>query len=144
MAEAFDMGNEDNGTITVFVVFFFSFLLLLSGIVVDTGRQLYEDRQAEYEAQTAAVLGADSLSVSNLRIGNVIINPAKAIKNAENYMQSTGHPGLAWIKNGIVYTEVTYVIPSIFISMVGINSLTVSATGSATDLYGVNSGSLIQ
>jgi hypothetical protein len=107
------------------------------GLVLDGGNAMNAQQAAYDEAEQAARAGAGALSVDGLRAGSVAIDAQAAIAAAEAYTVSSGHPGTASVAGGRVTVNVRYRIPTSILGIVGISTLSVSATASAVNVYGV-------
>lgn len=131
--------RDDSGQITAFVAVFAVALFALAGLVIDGGLALSAQRSAIDEAEQAARAGANALSVSALRRGQIGVDPAAAISAAEASMAAAGHPGRAWVTGNTVSAQVTpYSQPTLLLSLVGFSHFTVSGTASATPVAGVS------
>jgi hypothetical protein len=106
-------------------------------MAVDSGRAISAQRLLADEASQAARAGAGRLSVNALRDGRLVIDGASAVQAAEKYMVLDGHPGTAWVHNGIVSVRVVESVPTTILGIVGVRTITVSATASASDVSGV-------
>jgi hypothetical protein len=135
-----DRGRREEGSISAFLAVFALALFALMGLVLDGGSAINAQQTAYDEAEQAARAGAGALSVDGLRTGSVTIDSQAAIAAAVAYTVSSGHPGTASVANGRVTVEVHYRIPTSILGIVGISTLTVSATASATNLHGVAVG----
>ncbi len=129
--------KNEYGSVTAMFVLLFIVLMAVLAIVVDGGRQLSSEIDATDLVNQASRMGAAQLKVEYLRRDQVAINSTKAIAAAEQFMYQHGHPGVAWVKGDVVYARVTYYIRTLLSSVVGINSLKISATGSALDVSGI-------
>jgi hypothetical protein len=107
------------------------------GLVLDGGSAMNAQQAAYDEAEQAARAGAGELSVDGLRAGSVAIDTQAAIAAAEAYTTSSGHPGTASVADGKVTVNVRYRIPTSILGIVGISTLSVSATASAVNVHGV-------
>ncbi len=136
MLNAFKKDSEC-GSITAMFVILLVVLFAVLAVVVDGGRQLSSEINATNLANQAAREGAAQLRVSYLRQDQVVINSEKAISAAQNFLKVSGHPGVAWVVGNTVYVRVTYSIPTLLSSIIGINSLKISATGSAVNVAGI-------
>jgi len=125
------------GSISAFLAFFAVALFALMGLVLDGGRAINAQQSAYDEAEQAARAGAGALSIDGLRAGSVTIDTQTAIAAAEAYTVSSGHPGTASVTNGRVTVNVKYRIPTSILGIVGISTLSVSATASAVNVHGV-------
>ena len=106
--------------------------MLLAGLSVDGGRIIGAREQAWDEAQEAARAGADALSVADLRgQGETVVEVAAAQEAVANYMAATGDTAVVTVSAGdMVTVTVTSVVQPYLLSLVDIN--TVSVTGTAT------------
>jgi len=113
----------------------------LVGLVVDGGSALSARQSAADEAEQAARAGAGALSVDALRSGSLQIDQAKAVAAAERFTVVAGHPGTAAVSSGTVKVSIHYQIHTQILGIIGINTLSISATATAVDLRGVTVGS---
>lgn len=129
--------TREEGSIVIFTVMFSIVLLALLGLAIDGGRAMAAKESAIDEAEQAARAGANILSRSALYSGQVRENPIGAIIAAEMYMRKSGHPGIAGVYGRTVVASITpYRIPTTFLSIIGINTFTISASSSATSVAG--------
>ena len=132
--------RSEDGQFLAMTVVFMTMFLALAGLVADGGRYLDARQAAAAEAQQAARAGASALDVSQLYAGNVALDPASAVVTAENYMDSAGQPGTAWVVGNTVYAEISYRQPTQLLGIIGVESLQITVTQSATDVVGTNPG----
>jgi hypothetical protein len=52
-------------------------------------------------------------------------------------MLISGHAGTAWVHDGVISVRVVEAVPTTILGIVGVRTITVSATASATDVSGV-------
>ncbi len=130
----------DAGVVSAFVALLLVALVALLGLVVDGGGALTAHQAAEVEAEQAARAGAGQLSVGALRRGVVELDDAAAVAAAEQFTVEAGHPGTATASAGVVTVRIHYVMPTVVLGLVGVDSLPVSAVASAVDLRGVTVG----
>ena len=131
--------RSEDGQFLAMTVVFMTMFLALAGLVADGGRYFDAKQAAASEAEQAARAGAGSLDVSQLHAGTVVIDPATATTTAENYMTSVGHPGTAWVDGNTIYTQISYRQPTQLLGIIGVSSLQITVTESATDISGVTS-----
>lgn len=130
-------GGEE-GMVTAFVVVFTLALLLLAGLVIDGGLTVAAKVQAVDEAQAAARAGAQAIDLPLLRsTGRVVLDPTKAVADADSYLAATGHTGTVRVDGDDVYVSVSITAPMQILDIAGINSLTVTGRGSAVAEHGV-------
>ena len=130
----------DRGSISAFVVLLLIPLMALVGLVVDGGSAMAAHQAATVEAEQAARAGAGAVSVDALRSGSLQIDPGQAVAAAEKFTVAAGHPGTATVSGGVVHVVVRYRIDTEVLGIIGINSMPVSASASATDVQGVTVG----
>jgi Flp pilus assembly protein TadG len=129
---------DQRGSISAFVVLLLLALVALMGLVIDGG-SAFSARQATADvAEQAARAGAGALSVGALRSGSVQIDPAAAVAAAVAFAAATGHQATASVSGSVVTVQIRYRIPTEVLGIIGISSLPVSATASATDVQGVS------
>ena len=130
---------DDHGQFLVMAVIFMTMFLALAGLVADGGRYFDAKQAAASEAEQAARAGAGSLDVSELHAGTVAIDPATATSAAESYMTTAGHPGTAWVDGNTVFAQISYRQPTQLLGIIGVSSLQITVTESATDISGITS-----
>jgi hypothetical protein len=129
--------HDESGVLTAYVAVLAMALLAIVGMAVDSGRAIAAQGLAAGEAEQAARAGAGQLSLQGLRDGQLYVDPSAAVRTAEASMVRSGHPGTATVSNGIVTVRVVVVVPTTILGIVGVQSITVSATASASDVSGV-------
>jgi Flp pilus assembly protein TadG len=120
---------------------FMTMFVALTGLVADGGHYLDAKQQAASEAEQAARAGAGSLDVGELHAGTIAVDPSLAVRMAENYMSSAGQPGTAWVVGNTVYAQISYRLPTQLLGIIGVGSLALSVTESATDVSGITTNS---
>jgi hypothetical protein len=55
-------------------------------------------------------------------------------------MSSAGQPGTAWVVGNTVYAQISYRLPTQLLGIIGVGSLALSVTESATDVSGITTG----
>jgi len=133
--------RPEDGSISAFVALLLVALIALFGLVVDGGAAITAHQAALDEAQQAARAGAGALSVDALRSGALVIEDQAAVRTADSFTATAGHPGSTAVSGGTVTVTVHYRIPTTVLGIVGISSMPVSATASAVDVGGVTVGS---
>lgn len=126
------------GAVTAFVAVLMVALLALTGLVVDGGRALAAREADGAVAEQAARLGADEVSVADLRTGSVVVDPVAARSAVAAYLQGAGVDGTVATGTDEVTVTVRQTIPTTVLGVVGIDTMTVRATATATDVHGVS------
>ena len=132
--------RSEEGQFLAMTAVFMTMFLALTGLVVDGGHYLDAKQQAASEAEQAARAGAGSLDVGQLHAGTIAVDPSVAVTMAENYMSSAGQPGTAWVVGNTVYARISYRLPTQLLGIIGVGSLALSVTESATDVSGISTG----
>jgi Flp pilus assembly protein TadG len=132
--------RSEDGQFLAMTVVFMTMFLALAGLVADGGRYFDAKQAAASVAEQAARAGAGSLDVGQLHAGTVAIDPATATTSAESYMTGAGHPGSSWVVGNTVYAQISYRQPTQLLGVIGISSLQITVTESATDVTGVATG----
>ena len=128
--------RPEDGQFLAMTVVLMTMFLALTGLVADGGRYLDAKQAAASETEQAARAGASSLDVSQLHAGNIALDPASAVTAAENFMTTSGRPGTAWVVGNTVYAEISYRQPTQLLGIIGVGSLQITVTESATDVSG--------
>lgn len=132
------MKRDERGQVTAFVVTMMGGLLLLAGLVFDGGNTISAKRHAINEAEAAARAGAQALDVSKYRSSNVVdLDPSAARQAAMSYLSATGDSGTVQVDGDHVSVTVTHIEPTSILSIAGIHQFTVTGTGEATAVRGV-------
>lgn len=130
--------GDDAGQVTPFVVILVVALLALAGLVLDAGLALSAKVQALDAAQAAARAGAQELDLNIYRTtGEARLNPAAAQNAAQAWLAAAALDGSA----SATVTDVTVIVhrthQTQLLQLIGISSLNVSATATATAVQGV-------
>ncbi len=132
--------RSDDGQFLAMTAVFMTMFLALAGLVADGGHYLDAKQAAASEAEQAARAGAGSLNISELHAGTIAVAPASAVTAAEDYMTAAGQPGTAWVVGNTVYAQISYRMPTQLLGIIGVGSLALSVTESATDVSGITTG----
>ncbi|MHB8294359.1 MAG: hypothetical protein ACYDH5_06955 [Acidimicrobiales bacterium] len=115
--------GEEDGMVTAFVVIF---TLALAAKV-----------HAIDDAQAAARAGAQAIDVPLYRsTGTITLDPAQAVADAQGFLAAAGEHGSVSVAGETVTVNVTITQPTQILSIVGVDQLTVTGTGSATAQQG--------
>jgi hypothetical protein len=124
---------DESGMVTAFVVIFTLALLAMAGLVLDGGLTLAAKVQAIDDAQAAARAGAQAIDIPLYRsTGQVTLDPTQAVADAEHYLAASGNTGTVAVAGDQVTVSVRLTQPTQILSIVGVDSLSVSGTGTAT------------
>ncbi|MFJ9179415.1 hypothetical protein [Streptomyces sp. NPDC102360] len=128
------LAQRDEGQVTVFVAVVAVAVVMFAGLVLDGGLALAAKVRAIGEAQEAARQGAQALDLAAYRLdGTVRLVPEEARAGAKGYLASTGGAasGTVTVTEDTVAVTVTERQPTQLLGLVGVQGLTVTATGSA-------------
>jgi hypothetical protein len=122
------------------VVVLFAALAALAGIVVDGGAKLDAVENAVALAQEAARAGATTVSVSRAYAsGSFVVDQQRALSAARSYLADAGYDRFTVSAAGVraIRVSVTIAQPTIFLSLIGVDSFTSTGTATATLVTGV-------
>ena len=129
--------GEEEGVVTAFVVIFTLALLAMAGLVLDGGLALAAKVHAIEDAQAAARAGAQAIDIPLYRsTGTITLDPAQAVADAQGFLAAAGEHGSVSVAGETVTVNVTITQPTQILSIVGVDQLTVTGTGSATAQQG--------
>ena len=106
-------------------------LLMVLGLVLDGSAKAHALDRANQLAYEGARAGLQTVNPSASRVDAVAVDTA-----VENYLAAQGVSGTAAIADQQVIVEVTITEPTKMLSMVGIDSMTVTGHGTANLVYG--------
>jgi Tfp pilus assembly protein PilV len=116
-------------------------LLALAGLVVDGGAKLDEAENASAVAQEAARAGAGMVNQGKAySTGAFAVDPSRAIAAAQAYLASVaaaGYTGSVNVGPESIQVTVTVTQPTKILSIIGIDSMTVTRTATAALVTGV-------
>ena len=135
------MRDADRGAATVFVVTFAVVLLVLAGLVVDGGLAINARQRVSDDVEQAARAGSQHLDVAALRNQGVVrIDPAASSSAARQFLLRRGYPASGiQVSSGPqqVTTTATVSQPTALLSLIFIDTFTVTATGQARPAVGI-------
>lgn len=125
---------DQRGVSALVVVLLTTALFSVAGLVIDGGYALSARKEAMTQAQQAARVGADALSVGALRDGTVRVDPDRAAAAARSYLRSVGADGTVSVNGGEVSVTVTSTSDTVMLSAVGVSSLPVEVSATAESI----------
>lgn len=135
--------DRDRGSVTVFLAITMVGLLVLLGLVADGGAKLRATQRAAATAAEAARAGGQALDLPAATAGQPIhVDRAAAASAAREYLTATGATGTVTVSDdGTQLTvTVTSTAPTVFLSLIGIQNLTSTATAHAVLVAGITGG----
>jgi Flp pilus assembly protein TadG len=133
--------RDDRGTATVFVVGLALILLALAGLVVDGGLAINARERVADDVEQASRAGAERVDVLTLRQSGVVrLDPAAARLAAEQFLASRGYAvGDVTVTTdaAVVHTRARRQVSTALLSLVFINSFTVTAQARARPASGI-------
>jgi hypothetical protein len=131
--------DGEGGSLTLMLLALFIALLALAGIVVDGGSKLDQAENAAAYAQEAARAGAGMVNQGHAyATGTFTVDRGQAIAAARQYLATAGAPGtVAPAGANSITVTVTLTEPTKWLSMIGIDSMTSTATATASLVSGV-------
>ncbi|MDQ0772951.1 hypothetical protein QF026_001417 [Streptomyces aurantiacus] len=131
--------RDDDGQVNAFIVVFALAVVMFAGLILDGGLALAAKVRALGEAQEAARAGAQALDLTAYRDHGVVrLVPDRARTRAQEYLAATNDSGTLRVTVDAVNVTVTVQQRTRLLSVLGMDSLTVTGTGTAHPVHGVN------
>ena len=133
-------GENDRGSISVFVACSVVGLLLIVGLVVDGGVKVRAAQEADALAAEAARAAGQAIDVPAAVAGGDVRVDRQAAANAANaYLSAAGAPGTVTVSPDGRAIDVTVTItrPTAFLSLIGLADVTVTGHSSVTLVHAV-------
>ncbi len=131
----------ERGSFSLMLVIMAVALLALAGLVVDGGGKLDEAENASAVAQEAARAGAGMVNQGKAySTGAFTVDPGQAIAAAQAYLASVASAGYTGSVNASpesIQVTVTVTQPTKILSIIGIDSMTVTRSATADLVTGV-------
>lgn len=125
--------DRDDGSVTGYNVIITLAVLAFAGLVLDGGLAVATKVDAVSAAQASARAGARELDVAYLRTSGVIrLDETKARNTARQWLASTGLSGTVTVTGNTVTVSVTTFRNTQLLQLVGIGSIPIGATATAT------------
>jgi Flp pilus assembly protein TadG len=122
----------DDGQITGFVVVLVIGLLTLTGLTLDGGLALATKVRATGQAEAAARAGAQAIDLTTYRTnGTLRLTPTQAVTDAQAFLAAEGATGTVTVTDDTVTVKVTATQPTQLLGLIGIESFSLHAQGSA-------------
>jgi Flp pilus assembly protein TadG len=125
--------SDEHGSLLVAGLLFTIALLMAVGASVDLGRAFIARRELSALADQAALSGAQQLDLTTLHQGRLALNPTNAVDAADQAL--TGQTGLTvQISAGSASVDIRLQrrLITVFLPLLGINTLTLNAAAVAT------------
>ena len=128
--------RDERGSAAIFVVLMVAAMLVAAGLVIDGGYALAKRRELANQAEQAARVGADALSEASLRDGGAPrVNPVRARAAIDRYLTEVdAPPPIVEINGDTVTVGLTSRQSTVILSVAGITSIPVAASGSARSI----------
>jgi Flp pilus assembly protein TadG len=126
--------DREAGSVTLFFVVAALALFVMVGLVVDGGTKIRAAQQADGLAEEAARAGGQQIAVPAAVRGNrITADPRAAVRAAENYLQDNDIVGSAHLADGgqLVVVAVSMTRPTVFLGLLGVDSMTVQGHAQA-------------
>jgi hypothetical protein len=125
--------GRDAGTVTGYTVITSLAALAFAALVLDGGLAVATKVEAVSVAQSSARAGARELDVAYLRASGVIrLDPAKAHDTAQQWVNNSGLSGTVTVARNTVTVTVTTAQHTQLLQLVGISSIPIAASATAT------------
>jgi hypothetical protein len=125
--------GRDDGTVTGYTVVTTLAVLAFAGLVLDGGLAVSSKVDAVSVAQSSARAGARELDVAYLRTSGIIrLDPGKAQTAAQQWVNASGLSGTVTVAGNTVTVTVTTSQDTQLLQLVGIDTIPIGATATAT------------
>lgn len=130
------MRSPETGSAAPFVLLVTVVILAAAGLVIDGGYALAERRKTTHQAEQAARIGADAIDHASLRDGGPVAVDAHRARTAiASYLSAVGVADhTVRIDGAMVTVRIDKEVPTLILSIVGVNSFSASATGTAVSI----------
>lgn len=129
--------EHERGSASVYFLLAATAIIAATGLLVDGGETLAARAQAIDQAEQAARTGIQQLELDQLRDGNLVPSPARAITAAENYLHAYGDTGTATLHGRTLTVTARRTIPSRILQAFGLTGFTATGRGVATLVAGI-------
>lgn len=130
----------DRGAVTIFLVVAVFALMLAIGLVVDAGAKIRATQRAEGLAEEMARAGGQAVLFGDDNCGTPCLDNGAAAQAALNYIGSVGDGvtgGILGTTETTLQVQVTVPYDTVFLSLIGIGSGSVTRDATARLAYGV-------
>ena len=135
--------DQDTGAVTVFMAITMAGLLVLVGLVADGGAKLRAAQRADAIAAEAARTAGQVIDLPTaVSSSEIRVDRQGAVAAANAYLTAAGASGTATVSpNGQrLKVTVTTSAPTVFLGLIGINTLTVTGHAQVDLVHGVTGG----
>ena len=130
------MTRPEDGSLTLWLAVLATGLFATAGLVASGGAALAAKARAESQAFAAARAGAEALSASSLATGRPVLDPTSAQAAAQRALAADSTNGQVHVTGRTVAVTVIAAVPGGLLDLVGIGSLHVTGSASATATSG--------
>jgi Flp pilus assembly protein TadG len=126
--------DTEAGSVTLFFVVGALALFAMIGLVVDGGTKIRAAQQADGLAEEAARAGGQQIAVPAAVRGNrITADPRDAVQAAQKYLHDNDIAGSVRLSDGgqIVVVAVSVTRPTVFLGLIGVDSMTVQGHAQA-------------
>lgn len=124
--------RDERGSVSVWLALAAVALVLCVGIAVDLGGQVHAQQRARgIAAQAARTAGEEVAAAQAIRGQTPTVDVAAAKRAAQAYLAQAGVTGTVTIRSGNVDVTVTDTYAPMFLSSIGVGTLTVTGHSSA-------------
>ncbi|WP_395107564.1 TadE/TadG family type IV pilus assembly protein [Actinomadura sp. SCN-SB] len=126
-------GRRDQGSLNVFAVVITLVVVIFFGAIVDFGQKLQARHDAYAIAQEAARAGAGQVDLDHAYAeGRFVVDHARSVRAAQSHLRASGQTGsVTVIGPRSIRVRVTITKPALFLSLIGIPTLTVNGVATA-------------
>jgi len=132
--------GDERGSISIWVVLVAPAMIILAGLAVDGGGKVHAEQRATHLAEQAARVGGQQLRTGDaIRGVRAAADTAKAAAAARTYLAAADVSGTVTVRGGDTVTvAVADTYDTVFLSIIGINRLSVSGSAQARTVRAVD------
>lgn len=123
--------ENERGSVSIILIALVVVLVVVVGLVVDSAGKYQTAQAAQMTAASAARAATNALSGQTVKTGDLKLSPREAVTVANSYVQAAGVTGQAYVTGDTITVTVQDDYETIFVSLIGITTLHVTATASA-------------
>lgn len=135
---------DESGSVTLFCCISVVGLLVLVGLVVDGGAKVRALQRADRLAAEAGRAGGQAINVSAAVAGDApTVDKQAAILASQAYLRASGVTGTVSVTDAgrALVVDVTSTTDTVFLGLIGVNTLTVHGSAKVVLVRGVSEGS---
>lgn len=132
--------REDRGSAQIFLILTVVTLIVVIGLVVDGAGKVQLATEAQNVASSAARAATNAISGETIDGQELSIDSLLAEQTAYDYIESAGFSGTVTVSGSTITVTTTGSYATRYVSLIGISTLTVTGTATASLIDGPDAG----